>query len=264
SSGNAYVAGDTRDAVFPLVNPIRTDVGIGFNEFTAFVSEIDPNGSSLLFSTYFSGTQGTSQTSLALGPGNTVYITGDTHDGDLPTTLGAFQEVPPPFNPFLGFEGPYVARIDANATAPAVCRSPRFLLFPFTNVGATSAPLTGTVTNCGDAGLTFSSVVLDPGPFQLTNNTCGAPLAIGASCSFTAIFVPTVNGPANVDLTFTDNAAIPVQKFHMSGFGVAPLLSVPPSVVFDQSLIGIALHRSFTVKNVGVLDIHFFSIAASP
>lgn len=54
---------------------------------TQFVTELDPSGSSLVYSTFFSG--GTS--SIAVDAAGHAYVTGQTASFDLPTTAAAFQ-----------------------------------------------------------------------------------------------------------------------------------------------------------------------------
>jgi len=51
-AGNVWVAGYTRSANFPLVNPIQSTLG---DDFDAFVAKLDPTGSKLLYSTFLGG-----------------------------------------------------------------------------------------------------------------------------------------------------------------------------------------------------------------
>jgi hypothetical protein len=49
SSGNAFVAGDTSSTNFPTVNPVQPNNAGGSD---AFVTELNPLGTGLVFSTY--------------------------------------------------------------------------------------------------------------------------------------------------------------------------------------------------------------------
>ena len=95
---NAYVTGVTSSSDFPTVNPTQPNNG-GQND--AFVSEFNPGGSLLVFSTYLggSGSENTS-TSGATGGGGSlagiavdsaanIYVTGSTSSTDFPTASPA-------------------------------------------------------------------------------------------------------------------------------------------------------------------------------
>ncbi|HWO39433.1 MAG TPA: SBBP repeat-containing protein, partial [Candidatus Acidoferrum sp.] len=88
SAGDAYVAGETTSTDFPpgtLTPPLDTAT-VG----TAFVSELNPAGTQLLFSTYLggSGETGTGDAALAIAVDGSgaVYVTGFTGSSDFPTT----------------------------------------------------------------------------------------------------------------------------------------------------------------------------------
>ncbi len=99
SSGDAYVAGYTFSPNFPMENPIQSVFG---GVIDAFVSEFNPQGSGLVFSTYLGGSQADHAWGLALdcpkptsgsgcAPPN-IYVVGDTQSSDFPVTPGVFQE----------------------------------------------------------------------------------------------------------------------------------------------------------------------------
>ena len=52
SAGNAYVTGETKSTDFPSKNALQ---GTNAGGFDVFVSELSPDGSSLVFSTYIGG-----------------------------------------------------------------------------------------------------------------------------------------------------------------------------------------------------------------
>ncbi len=79
-SGDAYVTGTTRSANFPLKNAYQTTPG------NVFVTELNPTGSALVYSTYFGGYE---VGGIAVDPAGHAYITGTT-DTAIPT-LNAFQ-----------------------------------------------------------------------------------------------------------------------------------------------------------------------------
>lgn len=255
-SGNAYVAGDTTDTSFPLVNPIKSvfPSSFGFSH-TAFVSELDSAASHLLFSTIFSGSTGTNSTSMALDRNQKVYITGISGDTDLPTTPGAFQTSVTPPPPNTSLDAPYIAKIDPSVAASSICLSQTSLTFPDTKVGL-STTASVTVTNCGNADLMFTSITIPAGVFQVQNDLCsGTTVSKGTGCTVGISFQPNAVAPNASTLTIVDNASIGTQKVALSGNGVLPQVSVPTSIAFDPALIGTTLsNRTIFVQNTGTIS----------
>jgi hypothetical protein len=114
SAGDAYVTGATASLDFPVTaGAFQTTnagaTGSGGSLFNAFVTELNPSGSGLLYSTYLggNGANPNSESSMHLipigdgagamaldGSGN-VYIAGQVESADFPVTSGAFQTVIP-------------------------------------------------------------------------------------------------------------------------------------------------------------------------
>jgi hypothetical protein len=87
-AGNAYVSGFTYAADFPTTpGSYQTACG-GTCGYTAFVTQFNPSGSALVYSTYFSGAQWGS--GIAVDSAGNAYITGPALV-NLPVTPGAFQ-----------------------------------------------------------------------------------------------------------------------------------------------------------------------------
>jgi len=86
--GNAYVSGSTGSTNFPTVAPIQAN-NAGSRD--AFISEFNPAGSALLFSTYLGGSTGDEfGYGIALDRFRNVYVTGSTSSANFPTA-GPFQ-----------------------------------------------------------------------------------------------------------------------------------------------------------------------------
>lgn len=110
SSGNAYVVGQTTSTNFPTANAysMSSDAsGI------AFVSKLDPTGSTLLYSTYLGGTGGEVGNGIALDSKGNVYVTGYTLSSDFPVVNG-FQSATGTTS-----ANAFVARLDTNQTGAA-------------------------------------------------------------------------------------------------------------------------------------------------
>ena len=91
SAGNAYVAGFTASGDFPASpTPLATTFGGGTAQRGVFVAKIDPTGSTLLYSTYLSGSGSEQATGLALDRSGNAYVTGNTSSADFPVR-NAFQ-----------------------------------------------------------------------------------------------------------------------------------------------------------------------------
>ena len=98
SSGNVWLAGETRSANFPTT-PDAIAIGIPCAAGACtqgFVSRFNSLGTSLSYSTYLGGTpsaQGTSTfgRGLAIDASGSAYVVGQTFALDFPTTPGAFQ-----------------------------------------------------------------------------------------------------------------------------------------------------------------------------
>jgi Beta-propeller repeat len=106
AAGNIYVAGSALTAnVGPPATVLANDgqfnypttasayqpIVIGGSSYSAFVTELAPDGKSLIYSTMFSGpNQNTYNNALAIGDGK-IFIGGYTQDPHLPTTTGALS-----------------------------------------------------------------------------------------------------------------------------------------------------------------------------
>jgi hypothetical protein len=122
---NAYVAGITTSTDFPQQNPEPatppTDIAaVG----TAFVSELDPTGAHLLYSTYLGGsgsaTRGDGAQAIAVDAASplNVYVTGFTFSADFPVTTNALIGAPGPGGTGTGGSG-FVTKLTPSLTGTA-------------------------------------------------------------------------------------------------------------------------------------------------
>jgi len=128
AAGDAYVVGQTRSLDFPTVNPAQPSYTDDFCDpsgdypcYDAFVSKLDPTGSTLVYSTYLGGTGQDVALAVAVDPSGNAYVTG-LSGGDFPTTPGSFQP-PGAHNLFLAKLGPagtlvYSSVFGASGIAP--------------------------------------------------------------------------------------------------------------------------------------------------
>jgi photosystem II stability/assembly factor-like uncharacterized protein len=86
SLGSAYLTGVTSFSQFPTTAGAFQATGSPFGG--AFVSKLDPTGSSLVYSTYLSGRNGSTGTSIAVDSAGNAYVTGQTSSMDFPIVNG--------------------------------------------------------------------------------------------------------------------------------------------------------------------------------
>jgi hypothetical protein len=89
SSGNTYIVGSTTSTDFPTHNAIQSSIA---GESNGFVTQLNPSGSALVYSTYLGGGTGDLATAIAVDSSNQAYVTGATQNPTFPTTAGVFQK----------------------------------------------------------------------------------------------------------------------------------------------------------------------------
>jgi MYXO-CTERM domain-containing protein len=149
----------------------------------------------------------------------------------------------------------------SQATAKPALSDTGPVAFIDTQVGASAAVHTTTLSNSGNAALKISTLTLggnQPGDF-VVGGTCvaNASVSSGASCAITTAFKPTAAGARSADLLLvTDGGA----QFHLvlNGTGVAVATSTPSLAIspqnFDYGTVAIgaaAATRRFTLTNSG-------------
>jgi len=86
SSGNAYVSGPTSSTDFPTLNPFQPANAGGYD---LFVTELNPIGSALIYSTYLGGSGDESNRGTAIDSRRNIYLAGATTSNDFPTENAA-------------------------------------------------------------------------------------------------------------------------------------------------------------------------------
>jgi hypothetical protein len=88
-SGNAYIAGDTQSANFPVLNAAQASIGGGAD---AFVAKLNAAGS-LAFSTFLGGSADEHAGGIAVDSSGAMYIAGGTYSTNFPV-VNAVQSTP--------------------------------------------------------------------------------------------------------------------------------------------------------------------------
>ncbi len=99
ASGDAYVTGSTYSTNFPIQMALQSNL---LGTASAFVAEINPAGSALVYSTYLGGSVVDNGNAIVVDSFGSAYIAGNTGSPDFPTTAGAVQTVlAGPYNAFV-------------------------------------------------------------------------------------------------------------------------------------------------------------------
>jgi Beta-propeller repeat/Abnormal spindle-like microcephaly-assoc'd, ASPM-SPD-2-Hydin len=239
-AGNAYVLAYFGNSSYVLTNPIEANNNTG----GVLIDEIDPTGSTELFSTFLGGSSGANAVGMAVDASSSIYVTGATGSDDFPVVQSAFQGTN------AGNNDVFISKI-TQATAPAFTIYPSLLQFSTRVVGTTSQAETATLRNMGTAALTINSQTMS-GDFAETD-TCNGSVAAASSCTFTITFAPTAPGSRFGTLTFGDNAAGSPHFINMVGDGSAPLATITPaSLTFASAAVNTtSAAQTITLSNTG-------------
>ncbi|NET27663.1 SBBP repeat-containing protein [Okeania sp. SIO1I7] len=88
SSGNAYITGDTRSVDFPTENAVQNSLG---GDRDIFITQLNSDGSDLIFSTYYGAVDGDTGNSIAVDEVGNIYVGGSSGS----QIIGGDAVVPP-------------------------------------------------------------------------------------------------------------------------------------------------------------------------
>jgi len=184
SSGDAYVTGSTASADFPVTqgayqttNNDQTADSIG--GYNAFVTELNPAGSALVYSTYLGGDglnpndlvgvivygKGDQANALALDNSGNVYLTGSACSYDFPVTSGAYQTTIPSRG------SAFVTKLNIGATSTTT--TPTVTVTPASTSITSGQMLPVTISVAGTSGATVptGSVTVASGTYSSAATT---------------------------------------------------------------------------------------------
>jgi hypothetical protein len=201
AAGNAYVAGLTYSTDFPtpaLVNGFKKGPLVSSPGGAAFVSEMNPTGTALLYSSYIAGTTGTTpgpaEIALGIAVDSTgkIYLTGQTATFDFPTS-GTITALKPGPNNGNTLGTSFITKLDPaqNGAAGLVYSS---------YLGGTSGGDIGEAIAVGASGNAYvtGQTLSPPGSGGAVTNLADFPVTAGA-------FQSVLNSPnGNAFLTRID------------------------------------------------------------
>lgn len=96
SAGDAWITGTTRSGQYPVTadatQPKKSPgAGKGLASYDAYLTELNPTGTGLVFSTFEGGKGEDIGEGLAIDSSSNVYLSGRTRSANFPVTSGAFQ-----------------------------------------------------------------------------------------------------------------------------------------------------------------------------
>jgi MBG domain (YGX type)/Chitobiase/beta-hexosaminidase C-terminal domain/Bacterial Ig-like domain (group 1)/Beta-propeller repeat len=255
SAGDAYVTGYTCSTNFPVTASAyqSTNNAAASGGANAFFSEINSEGTALIYSTYLGGSRGGSGPVLpaggdvafgiALDGSGNAYIVGDTYSSDFPVTPGAFQSTNngasggnsnlfiSKFNLSGGTATPTAASIAVVSGSEQTTTYGSAFVNPLVVIvkDASGNPVPNATVSFAGTGLTFSSNTVTTGTNGEASVTA-TPTATGgltaaastngvssaADFSLTADQAVLTITATSVSVAF--NQAIPALTFTASGF----------------------------------------------
>jgi hypothetical protein len=150
-------------------------------------------------------------------------------------------------------DSPQTVTLTGTGSAPVFTLSSQSLSFGTISAG-TLAQQTLMLRNSGSiplANVVFTVAGQNPTDFTATS-TCGATIAVNATCSLTVSFKPTNTGDENAVLTVGSVGAMP-QSVSLGGTGVAPDFVLPPPTGASTATVsaGQEANFNFSIGTVG-------------
>ena len=152
---------------------------------------------------------------------------------------------------------PQSVTLSGTVPPPTVTLTPANVTFPSTKVGSTSVARVVTLKNTGGSTLTINSGGItitgtDASSFT-TTTTCGATVAVGATCTLSLLFKPLTGGTLTATLKVADNAAASPQSITLTGTVPPPTVALTPTTLtFQSTSVGsTSTAKVVTLKNTG-------------
>jgi hypothetical protein len=249
TNGDAFLTGSTVSTDFPIAGAVFQPKFGGGNA-DVFVAELNPTGTSLIYSTYLGGTNTDIGTGIAVDSKGSAYVTGQTCSPDFPLA-----------NPLQEYSGgncdAFISKISVLA---GIALNPSGLVFPHQSLGTTSKPLTISLTN-GNSLVTIG-VIATTGDFAQTNN-CGTSIPAGGNCTISVTFTPTANGVRKGTLTINDSAPGNPHVVPLTGT-TSPVGLSTSNLSFGNQAVGVASPaKAIVVTNNGSTPLTISGILAS-
>jgi hypothetical protein len=245
SNGNAFIAGTTFSTTFPTTSNAYIPEPLAANggtSFATFVSELNPAGTQLLYSTYLAGsTPGEFAFGIAVDPADKVYVTGFTLSTDFPTSNSANPTFIPGFklSPNAGNVNgtSFLAKFDPTQSTGAKS----FVYSSYiSGTNGTNGELGHSVAVADSSGVVYVAGV--------TDSTAGAGLANFPVVNGFQTALSTANGNAFLTKIDTTTSAAPVYSTYLGGNDAN---SAAAGLGFGDAAFGVAVDSSGNAYLIG-------------
>ncbi len=210
-SGEPVIAGQSENTYFPQANPLGAYPGPFIQN--PFVSILNTNGTSLVFSSLFGGANsylgffgGGAVNGVAVSGGTSLWLTGYTFNSDFPVVAGA------PHSTFAAGNDAFLTGITTTGTS----RDVQISVTPTTPSPAAGSPVTFniTVTNASSAGSAANvKLFTDLALTAITPSAGSCTLTPTVSCTFGTM-------GANASVTATATYTYPSPGIYQNSFSV--------------------------------------------
>jgi hypothetical protein len=246
-AGDAYVTGYTESSNFPTANAVQASYTGGTCGPQpcpdAFITEVNPQGTGVVYSTYLGGSLANWGNGIALDSNTPpdAYVVGTTTSSNFPAIALAYQGGP---GNTTALGNAFVSEL-SQTDAAGVALTPQKLAFGNVNLNTPSyvtdqdVPATVTLMNVGTVPLQVTSITTG-GDFAETDNCVGTVPAGGGTCTIKVSFTPTVLVAETYQLAINDNAAGSPHLVTLTGTGInqyTTVLFTPPKLVFPAQIM---------------------------
>ncbi len=301
SAGDVYVAGSVTSADFPVTSGAFQSTNKGAThccdyttyDTNAFLTELNPTGTALLYSTYFGGSgqqnpagpgpvNGDQVDDIALSSTGQLYMVGITGSSNFPTTTDAFEttyrsQQNTGFVAAFNFGTPVTA--SSTKTVLAASGNP---VVPGTTVTftATLAPVSGTGTPTGtivfsvdEAAVatatltggkaTYTTSTLTPGEHYVLATYSGSTTYAASGDGFNEVIQPKIPVITPAAGTYTSQQTVTITSPTTGGVLYYTLDGTAPTVFSTPYTAPLILTTSKTVEAVAVATNDAYSAVAS-
>ncbi len=217
ASGDAYVTGYTCSTNFPVTaGAFQTTYGnVGGGLVNAFVTEVNPSGSALVYSTYLggSGYVGDFGSGIAIDASGDAYVTGGTSSINFPVSAGAFETTLP------DSESAFVSKLSL-LPIPTAIATPTATKTPTSTRTPTTTPTrTATATKTPTTTPTRTATATKTPTATKTATPTATPTPNGSDLPATLSFGPEVAGQTSATIktvTVTSKSAAPLTIYSVA------------------------------------------------
>jgi len=247
--GDAYVTGSTSSVNFPTTGSVF-QLNYGGGNADAFVTELNPSGSALLYSTFLGGSNTDTGNGIAVDTSGNAFVTGQTCSVDFPVA-----------NPFQAYQGgncdAFISKVIAQS-GPLIAINPSPIAFGPIPVGTPTPPtIQVTLVNTGTSPAVITNLIVS-GDYTLPSagDTCmgatlqppgPAPAGTISSCTVNVTFIPTAPGARLGTLSVSVQGLGTPFTANITGTGTAPTVSLSTtSISFANCLVNTSCTATIT------------------